>query len=88
MTNKKTIQLVPPIDPITIAEYVRRKNELLLSNNPGALKVHDSAVRRKIAGGFIEVVESGGNFFIDWPRYKEFVFRTARRKEKTLEAGA
>ena len=79
----RNIQSEEALDPVTIAEYVRRKNLLVREKDPTAPMVWPHSVNNAINGGYISVVVQGGNTFVDWERYKNYIFRTARRVHKS-----
>lgn len=60
---------------VSLAEFRRRRHRADLLKDPLARAVSMSQIRAKIISGSIELVSCGGNFFIDWNRYKDFIFR-------------
>ena len=62
-------------DYIILSEYIRRKHALMLENDPFANPVDRSSIMRAVERGDIELYRQGTMVFIDWNKYKGFLFR-------------
>ncbi len=71
---KEKKEKLPP-DWVTIAEYVRRKDELVKKDDPLGAGPSRTTVCRKIDDKFIRAKKINGSLFIDWNRYKDLPFR-------------
>ena len=60
---------------VTQAEYLRRKNKQRQEANSGAAEIAPTTLRRKIKEGHIVIFEEGGNKYIDWNIYGDFLFK-------------
>ncbi len=77
--------LSPGAELIQISEYVRRINEQRLKADPLAPVIYNDKIHNLINTGEFETVKFGRGRFIDWNKYKHWVFRANRtdaRKKK------
>jgi len=75
-TTVEVLQSIPDnAELVTVSEYVRRKHAADLIIDPTCSPISKSTINKKIAQGYIQVVEANGNKFIDWNVYKNLPFR-------------
>ncbi len=60
---------------VTIADFIRRKHELMLETDPLAKPIDRGAVMRAIDRGDIIPYKQGKFKFIDWKAAKNLIFR-------------
>lgn len=77
----------PMIDPVSFTEYLRRKNELRQKQNPLASTLYAHALALAVNRGFIKIFISGDRKFIDWVKYKDYIFFTAGKTDKRKKKG-
>lgn len=73
MVKQVKVEYTP--EYITIADYIRRKHELMLKTDPLAKPVDRGAVMRAIDRGDIIPYRQGKFKFIDWKAAKDLIFR-------------
>lgn len=59
---------------VSVAQYIRKRHEADLKKDAQALPLYDSSVRKVMRRGSIIALKSDIHFFIDWNRYKDFMF--------------
>lgn len=61
-------------DYVTVTEYIRRHHKAALEKDPQAKPLYDTSLRKVMKRGEILVLKQGAHFFIDWNKYKGYVF--------------
>lgn len=84
LIDEKTGQhysIVPEEDAeyITIAEYIRRRHQADLKKDALAAPLYDSSIRKVTKRGEIVLYRQGSHFFINWNKYKNWVFLRYRQ---------
>jgi hypothetical protein len=69
-------------DYITIADYIRRRHAADLEKDPLADPLYDSSLRKVIKRGEIVLFKQGIHFFIDWNKYRNWVFHRYKQGPK------
>lgn len=67
---------------IIMSEYIRRRHEADLLKDKLADKLYDTSIRNVIKRGDIILYKQGTHFFIDWNKYKNWVFSRHKRMPK------
>lgn len=92
--NNNTVQIDPKTkqhyttvpDPnaeyIIVSEYVNRRNAEFLKKDPLAPLLYPNSVRLVTKRGDIVLYRQGVHFFIDWNKYKSWVFNKFKQKKK------
>lgn len=73
----------PKGEYVSQAEYIRRRHEADLKKDALADPLFPNTLHRHIKRGHIEVLKQGGNVFIDWNKYHNFVFKRYRQAADT-----
>lgn len=72
----------PDAEYISMAEYIRRRNAEFLEKDKLAPTLYDRSVRLVTKRGDIVLYRQGVHFFIDWNKYKSWVFNRFKQKKK------
>lgn len=67
---------------IIMSEYIRRRHELDLQKDKLADRLYDTSIRNVIKRGDIVLYKQGSHYFIDWNKYKNWVFSRHKRMPK------
>lgn len=70
---------------IPISEYIRRRHKADLEKDSLANPLYDSSIRKVTKRGEIVLYKQGIHFFIDWNKYKNWVFLRYKQAAKTAK---
>lgn len=65
----------PNGDYVTIAEYIRRRHAADLLKDATASALYHTSLLQPIRKGYIHVYQEGNNKFINWNKYRTYLFR-------------
>ncbi len=83
--NKKLKIITEPEDGaeyVSVSEYIRKRHQADLLNDPLAEPLYHTSLRRVIENGDMQILVQGGHRFVDWNKYKSFVFMRYKQMPK------